>query len=110
MRGMTWLDKIMRKLADWRYAMFNYISSLGFDGWFYIFVIMFFTQLLSLILPMITTVIFASGILGFVNWVRWFFRFEDEVSLKRLICGFIGTALGVGMVYLMDLPHEIIWV
>lgn len=103
------IDKIMKKLGDYRYSMFKLIGSLGFDGWFYIFFIIVITQLLSLIIPMITVVVFASGILGFVNWILWFFRFEEKVSMKRLICGFIGAALGVGMIYLIQIPHEIIW-
>lgn len=106
---MNWFDKILIKGASFRNKMFNVIASHGFDGWFYIFFTCLLTQLLSTIIPLITAVVFSACILWFVNFVRFAFHFENNLPNKPVICGFIGTALGVGMCYLMQTIEQITW-
>lgn len=106
---MTWYDSILKKMADLRNIVFKKIGSLGFDGWFYIFSIMVMTQIMSVFIPMITVVLFSSCFLWFINWVKWFIFQQEVISWKPVICGFVGTIIGVGLSYLTAIPHEIMW-
>lgn len=106
---MNWFNKILNKGASFRIKMLDVIASPGFDGWFYIFFTCFLTQLLSSIIPMITAVLFSACVLWFVSFVRFVCFLENRLPNKPIICGFIGTALGVGMCYLMQTIEQIAW-
>lgn len=110
---MNWFKNIMIACANWRSILFGKIASLGFDGWFYIFLIIVLVMLMSLILPMFTVVLFSGCILWFVEFVK--FQFNSlmgksyKTHKKPIICGFVGAAIGTLFSYLLSIPHEIFW-
>lgn len=106
---MRWYDKLLIKAAHWRNVFFSWIGSVEYEGWCYIFLMAIISQLLSLFLPMITVVIFTSLFMWFVNYVKFFYYQEDNPTWKPVICGAIGAIVGIGLSYLMAIPHEIIW-